>query len=64
MLCISVPEIQWLKLRYEGKKQQLAENDTHSALESLEGKIRNHETNLFNLRYQGSHALRPLFGMY
>merc|ERR1719456_1487633 len=43
-------QVGFLKLRYDGKKQQLLENETNSALESSEQKIKQFEQNLFHLR--------------
>jgi len=43
-------QVSFLRLRYESKKQELADNETHLALEASESKIKLYEQNLFHLR--------------
>lgn len=43
-------QVGFLKLRYDGKKQQLLENETNTTMESSEQKIKQFEQNLFHLR--------------
>lgn len=43
-------QVNFLQLRYEGKKQQLVENETYSELESQEQKVKQYLQNLFHLQ--------------
>lgn len=42
--------VHFLQIRVDGKKQQLAEHDTHQTLLQLEGKIAQYEQNLFHMQ--------------
>jgi len=43
-------QVNFLELRYEGKKQQLLENETYNDLEAQEQKLKQYEQNLFHLQ--------------
>eukprot|EP00392_Amoebophrya_sp_AT5.2_P003995 g4000.t1 len=42
--------VHFLQIRVEGKKQQLADNETNQNLEALENKIKQYEQNLFHMQ--------------
>lgn len=43
-------QVNFLQIRYDGKKQQLLENETHADLDAQEQKMKQYEQNLFHLK--------------
>eukprot|EP00743_Colponemidia_sp_Colp-15_P001360 GILK01001490.1.p1 GENE.GILK01001490.1~~GILK01001490.1.p1 ORF type:complete len:646 (+),score=138.74 GILK01001490.1:56-1993(+) len=43
-------QISFFSMKFEGRKQQLSENETHTILESMEQKIKQYEQNIFHLK--------------